>query len=486
MGGISSIMNIAAGALQANQIAMEVVSNNIANVNTPGYTRQSAVLESNSPISINQLKLGTGVQVESVTQASDPYTTQAIQQNTSSLNEYQTEASALSQVESLFNETGSGTLGDAMNNFWNAWQDVANNPSGTTERSALLENAQILTQKFNSMSNDLTQTKEDMNTNIQMGVEQVNELTGQIAALNGQIVAAEADNTPANDLRDQRNSLLQQLSSWVGNVSVEQENGSVTVMTQGGLLLVDGNKNYEFSTQGDMIYYNNVQNDVSNNLTGGQIGGWLNIRDEVVPQYQSNLDELAGTLIRQVNALHSTGYTPSGQTDKDFFDTSQVPASGDNTGAAGYIQLSTDVLDDPANIAAGTIPPAAPGDSSPPGDNENALKIAALQTDDSIQIQKWTISNPGGTPSSSVETTSMDDYYQSLVGDIGITTEAANDNQSFAQSTLNNLQDVQDSVSGVNLDEEMTELLQIQQAYEANSKMITIADDMLQSLLQVQ
>ncbi len=485
MGGISSIMNIAAGALQANQIAMEVVSHNIANVNTPGYTRQSAVLESNSPISINQLKLGTGVQVESVTQASDPYTTRAIQQNTSSLNEYQTEASSLSQLESLFNETGSSTLGDAMNNFWNAWQDVANNPSGTTERSALLENAQILTQKFNSMSNDLTQTKEDMNTNIQMGVQQVNELTGQIAALNGQIVAAEGDKTTANDLRDQRNSLLQQLSSWVGNVSVEQENGSVTVMTQGGLLLVDGNKNYEFSTQGDSIYYNNVQSDVSNNLTGGQIGGWLNIRDEVAPQYQSNLDELAGTLIRQVNALHSTGFTlstpadPTGQTGIDFFDTSQVPASGDNTGAAGYIQLSADVQNNPDNIAAG-------GQSGAPGDNENALKIAALQTDDSIQIQKWTISNPGATPSSSVETTSMDDYYQSLVGDIGITTEAANDNQSFAQSTLDNLQDVRDSVSGVNLDEEMTELLQIQRAYEASSKIITVVDDMLQTLLQVQ
>jgi len=479
MSGISSVLNIAAGALQANQIEMEVVSNNIANVDTPGYARESAVLESNSPISTNQLDLGTGVQVKSVTQAIDPYTTQQIQQNTSSLNEYQTEASALSDLESLFNETESGTLGDAMNNFWNAWQNVANNPGGTTERSALLENGQVLTQTFNSMSNDLAQTKEDMTTNIQTGIEQVNQLTGQIAALNSQIAAAQAGSTSANDLSDQMNNLLQQLSSLVGNVSVEQENGSVTVMTQGGLLLVNGNQNYEFSTQGDSIYYNNIQTDVSNNLTGGQIGGWLDIRDQIVPQYQANLDELAGTLIRQVNALSSTGYTLSGQTGIDFFDTSQVPASGDNTGAAGYIQLSADVQNNPDNIAAG-------GQSGAPGDNGNALKIAALQTDDSIQIRQWTISSPGVTPSSSVETTSMNDYYQSMVGDIGIATEAANDNQSFAQSTLNNLQNVQDSVSGVNLDEEMTELLQIQQAYEANSKMITIADNMVQSLLQVQ
>jgi flagellar hook-associated protein 1 FlgK len=484
MGGINAIMNIARGALQANQIAMEVVSHNIANVNTPGYTRQSAVLESASPVSINQLKIGTGVQVGSVAQASDPYTTRAIQQNTSSLNEYQTEASVLSQLESLFNETGNSTLSNAMNEFWNGWQDVANNPGGTVERTALLEKANILTQKFNSMSNDLTQTKKDMNTNLQMGIEKVNELTGKIADLNDKIVAAEADKIPANDLRDQRNSLLGELSSWLGNVSVEQGNGSVTVLTQGGNLLVDGNNHWDLQQSGNNIYYNNVPNDISKNLTGGQIGGWLDIQDEVVPQYQANLDELAGTLIRQVNALHSTGYTLSGQTGKKFFDNSQVPISGDNMGASGYIQLSTDVLDNPANIAAGSIPPAAPGGSSP-GDNENALKIVALQTDSSIQIRKWTISDRGTSTSNSPQTETTDDYYRTLVGEIGTTTEAANENQSFVQSTLDNLQNVRDSVSGVNLDEELTELLKIQRAYEASSKIISIADEMLQSLLQM-
>jgi len=310
-------------------------------------------------------------------------------------------------------------------------------------------------------------------------------LTGKIADLNDKIVAAEADKTSANDLRDQRNSLLGELSSWLGNVSVEQGNGSVTVLTQGGNLLVDGNNHWDLQQSGNNIYYNNVPSDISKNLTGGQIGGWLDIRDEIVPQYKANLDELAGTLIRQVNALHSTGYTLSGQTGKKFFDNSQVPISGDNTGAAGYIQLSTDVLDNPANIAAGSIPPAAPGDSSP-GDNENALKIVALQTDDSINIQKWTISDRGTSTSNSPQTETMDDYYRTLVGEIGTTTQAANENQSFVQSTLDNLQKLRDSVSGVNLDEELTELLKIQRAYEASSKMISIADEMLQTLLQVQ
>jgi flagellar hook-associated protein 1 FlgK len=481
MGGINAIMNIAAGAIQADQIAMEVVSHNIANVNTPGYTRQSAVLESGSPVSMNQLKIGMGVQVASVAQAFDPYTTRAIQQNTSSLNEYQTEASILSRLESLFNETGNATLSNAMSDFWNSWQDVANNPGGTVERTALLEKAGILTQKFNSLSNDLIQTKKDMNINLQMGIEKVNELTGKIADLNDKIVAAEADQTSANDLRDQRNSLLEELSRSVGNVSVEQGNGSVTVFTQGGNLLVDGNKHWDLQQSGNNIYWNNVPSDISKNLTGGQIGGWLDIRDEIVPQYQANLDELAGTLIQQVNTLHTAGYTLSGGTGtyffQDFLTSPAVPSATDFEGAAAYISLSSDVLGHPENIAAGGV-------SGAPGDNENALNIAAIQTDGSLTIRKWTIGNRGGSTSSSVETTSMDDYYRTLVGEIGITTEAANENQSFIQSRLDNLQDLRDSVSGVNLDEEMTELLKLQRAYEASSKIISIADEMLQSLLQ--
>jgi flagellar hook-associated protein 1 FlgK len=201
----------------------------------------------------------------------------------------------------------------------------------------------------------------------------------------------------------------------------------------------------------------------------------------MVPQYQANLDELAGTLIQQVNTLHTAGYNLSGGTGmyffQDFLTSPAVPSATDFKGAAAYISLSSDVLGHPENIAAGGL-------SGAPGDNENALNIAAIQTDGSLTIRKWTISNRGGSTSNSVETTSMDDYYRTLVGEIGITTEAANENQSFVQSRLDNLRDLRDSVSGVNLDEEMTELLKLQRAYEASSKIISIADEMLQSLLQ--
>jgi flagellar hook-associated protein 1 FlgK len=221
---------------------------------------------------------------------------------------------------------------------------------------------------------------------------------------------------------------------------------------------------------------------VSEELTGGKLGGWLDIRDEIIPQYAANLDELAGTLIQQVNTLHATGYALSGGTGfsffQDFLTPPAVPNAADFQGAAAYISLSFDVLGHPENIAAGRV-------SGEPGDNENALNIAALQTDGTLTIRKWVIEDRGRTLTSSLETGTLDDYYQSLIGEMGILAEEMNENQDFVQSLLTRLEDVRDSVSGVNLDEELAEMMKFQHAYEAASKIIAVVDEMLQSLMQL-
>jgi len=486
MEGIRGIFNIAKGALQANQIALQTVSQNIANVNTPGYTRQKVVLQSEFPMSltlgVNYLKLGLGVHVTSVVQCFDQYTTRTIHQKTSELSEYESKASMLSHLESLMNDVQGQALSQVMNEFWNAWQDVANNPGGMAERTALLEKGRILAQKFNSLSKDLNQIRQNIGRNLQAGIAEVNQLTAQIAELNEKIVSLEADQTTANDLRDRRNGLLEKLSTWVSNVYLEQTNGSVTVLTSEGILLVDGNRNWELSSQGNQIYWNNVERDVSKELTGGKIGGWLDVRDEIVPQYLANLDELAGTLIQEVNTLHLSGYTLAGETGKYFFENlqvaPQVPNPDDYTGAADYLRLSSDVLNHPENIAAG-------GQSGEAGDNENALDILNLQTDGSIQIRKWILSNRGESSSFSLQTETLDEYYQTLVGEMGILTEEMSSNQEFAQTLMNRLGEIRDSISGVNLDEELTEMMKFQRAYEAASKLILVGDEMLKSVLEM-
>ncbi len=469
-------MNIARNAMNTYEVAMNVVGHNIANATTSGYTRQTAVLSSESPLSMGGFQLGMGVEVSSVTQAFDRYTNQAILQNTSVLSENEAKASALAYLEGIFNETAGYGLNEALADFWNAWQDLAGNPGGTPERTALLDKAEALCIQFNSMSRDLNQVINSMNSNLTAGISECNRITSQIAVLNEKIVAAESDGSKANDLRDQRNTLLGNLSALIGNDSFENENGSLTVMTSEGLLLVDGNQSWSFSQAGDQIYYNGVATDVSQRLTGGKIGAWLDVRDEITPQYLANLDELAATLIEEVNTVHSAGYNLSGTRGTDFFEALSNPAV--HSGAAAFMQLSADVQGDPAGIAAG-------GQSGSPGDNENALRMADLQTDDTISIVKWSYQNRGTSNTSTLQSTSFEDFYRALVGEMGILSSGVTQNQEFAQSMLDNLADVRDSISGVNLDEEMTELMKIQRGYEAVSKLIAMADEMLQSLLQI-
>jgi len=466
----------------AHQRAMEVTGHNLANVNTLGYTRQKAVLEAVGPFSTDRIKIGLGVRVGSVIQYVDPFIAGAIAQKTSALAEYDSKRTVFSYVETIFNETSGQGLNQAIQAFWKAWQDLAANPGGTSERTALLERSKALCTQFHTMRSDLQSVEKEMNNRLAGSLEELNRITRQIADLNNRIVAAEAVGTPANDLRDERTRLVEALSSLVGISTFENGEGSLSVSTQTGILLVEGIHSFSLSQEGDQVYWNGIPADVSQKLTGGKIGAWLDIRDEVIPEYIANLDELAGTLIREVNRLHQMGYTLTGETGKNFFEDfrspPQTPNAGDYTGAAGFIRLSTDVDDSPGQIAAGGV-------SGAPGDNENALRIASLETSATLEIRKWSYRNRGASVSSELRIETLNEFYEELVAEVGLLTEEANESQEFSQTLVDELGKLRDSVSGVNLDEEMTELLQIQRAYEAAAKLITTADEMLQSLLEM-
>jgi flagellar hook-associated protein 1 FlgK len=582
MSGISLLLNIARGAMLAQQKGIDVTGHNIANVNTPGYSRQGLILESVEETSLTRLKLGYGVNAASVDQYFDPFTTQSINQKTSSLSENEAKKSILDYVQSLFNDQAGTGLNQAMADFWNAWQDLSNNPGGIPERTALLQKAQNMCDEFQMTRNNLTQTQSHLNVNLTAGIKETNTLIEQIARLNQQIVQAETNGTRANDLRDQRNNLIQNLSQWTDISYLEKDNGSVTVNTKSGVALVDGDHYWTLSQQGDKIYSNNIQNDISNQLTGGKIGAWLDLKDNILPQYIANLDELAGTMIHQVNDLHYNGYTLDGQTDKYFFnppdfpsdvaygtwsgtsiassggvyantapagtfqftvtsaagtgqvgtdaitlgwtgpggtsgsinlDSSYVPGTSvnvsqglqislgngtvvngdtfsiavvpgtpcpDYTGASGTIALSSDVKDTPRNIAASTS--SNPQDT---GNNQNALAIQVL-CDEPASIKKWTYNNRGLTQSSDNSFETMDQYYSILVGDIGMLTDEAGQNQNFYETMINQLQDIRDSVSGVNLEEEMINMMKYQYGFMAASKLVSTSDQMLQTLMQIQ
>jgi len=566
MSGITFVLNIAKGALMAQQKGINVTGHNIANVNTPGFTRQRVILESNAVATTTRLKMGLGVKADTVIQYFDQFTTKNIQQKTSALSEFESKKSILDYLQSIFNETSENGLNKTFEEFWNAWQDLANNPVGVPERTALLQKTSHLCERFHQINEDLLRTKNEMNTNLDVSIHELNIFTRQIATLNERIVAAEASGTTANDLRDQRNNLIEKVSGLIDAAYLEEQNGAIMVMTSSGIALVNGNQSWDLERTGQEIYWNDVPTDISEKLSGGKIGAWMDLRDEIIPQYMANLDELAGTMISQVNGLHYGGYALDNSTNRYFFNpfnmgplqygdpwtgdstvsvggaytgnatktfTFTMDGSGivgtdsftvhwddgqgnngdlpvtptsysnlnvfegiqisfgagnvvdtqtfsvpvfDNSGAARYIALSTDVERQPGRIAAGT----APGE---PGNNENALAIQALQ-DATLLVRKWTYQR-GTDPLSQNQSGTLDEFYTILAGDIGMLDEEMGQGQSFQQTMINQLNEIRDSISGVSLDEEMINLIKYQHAFTAASKLVAASDQMLQDLLSL-
>jgi flagellar hook-associated protein 1 len=492
MSGISFVLNLARGALSAQQQGISVTAHNIANVSTPGYTRQVANFENLTSDTTSPIKLGYGVVVDSVSQYYDRFITQNLQQKESVLQETETKQSTLSYVQSLFNDQSGNGLSQVLSEFWNGWQDLANNPGGIPERTALLQKAEALTERFHTIRSDLTRVQTEVGNSLGAALNDLNKWTGMVADLNQKIVSSESNGSAANDLRDQRNELLKKISGLIEGNSFENGDGSLTFVTTNGLLLVDRAQSWKFSQNGTDIYWNEIPTDVSDRLQGGKIGGLLDLRDETLPQYMANLDELAGTLIKEVNDLHFAGFNLTGVDGIYFFNDFQtppnVPNPGDFTGAAAFIGLSTGangVKNNPENIAAAEVNLPGPSPIALPGDNRNALKILAIQTDSTLAIKKWTYADRGGTISSVPMTLSLDDYYRTLVGDIGVLTEGANQQYDFTKTLVDNLNDIRDSISGVNLDEEMTKLMEMQMAYKAAAKLVTVSDELYTTILQM-
>jgi len=483
MSGISFVLNLARGALSAQQLGIAVTAHNIANVNTPGYTRQRANFENLTSDTNSRIKLGYGVVVDSVSQYYDRFITQNLQQKESVLGETETKKSTLTYIQNLFNDQAGNGLSQVLSEFWNGWQDLANNPSGIPERTALLQKAEALTERFHTIRSDLTRVQNEVGNSLGASLNDLNKWTGLVAELNQKIVSSESIGTAANDLRDQRNELLKKISGLIEGNSFENGDGSVTFVTTNGLLLVDRAQSWKLSQNGSDIYWNEVPTDVSDRLQGGKIGGLLDLRDETLPQYVANLDELAGSIIEQVNVHHLTGYNLSGETGKNFFE--PLPDPLNYSGAAAFIRLSSDVKDKPEAIAAAEANSPGPPPSPLPGDNRNALKIISIQTDATLSIKKWTYADRGVTLPPASMTLSLDDYYRTLVGDIGVLTEGTLQQYDFTKTLVDNLNDVRDSISGVNLDEELTKLMEMQMAYKAAAKLVTISDELYTTILQM-
>lgn len=469
---LSSVFEIGKSSLKLFQVATEVTSENVANVNTPGYSRQRVIFETAPPTTANGFPLGTGVKVATVERYYDSLLQKQLV-NAGTVSSYDTTKSqTLQQIQPIFNEIAQDGLGASISNFFNSWQDLSLNPTGVAERQAVIARAQVMTDQFHYVSRTLDDAITTQNDAIPPLKDDINRITKEIANLNGQIKNTELVYGNANEIRDQRDYLIRTLSEDMGVKYTENTDGTTDVYVTGddgtGTLkdyyLVQGASygNLSLSTTPPSTNYTvtvnavdgtntNVDNNMYSSTDGGALWATLQLRDKYIPDYRTQVNDLASTLVSQVNTIHSASFTPAGATGIDFFDPAATTAAS--------IALSVTQTSQIAASASATTP----------GDNSRAIVMAQL-------VNAKTMS--GGT-------TTFNGYYDALMAQVGLDVQTSNNLVDQDSAFLKQLNSLRDSNSGVSLDEELANLITYQRSYQASAKLITTAEQMLDVLMNM-
>lgn len=460
----NGIMNVGVSGLRAAQVALLTTSHNISNATTPGYNRQQAIQSASTPLANSDGFIGRGVQITTVQRIYNQHLVSQSLQAQSQSSQLDSHYNEIKQIDNLLADTTSG-LTPALHNFFNAVQDVASNPASISSRQAMLSNAEALTARFQQMDQRLSEMREGVNSQITGSVTEINSLAQQIAGLNMNIQAVEAsaNGQPANDLLDQRDALVRDLSRIVNVDVVRQNNGHYNVFIGNGQSLVVGSSAMTLKAvpsssdpQRLVVAMDQQSGEIvlpEHQLQGGSLGGLLAFRSETLDSVQNSFDQLAQGIADTFNDQHVQGLDLQGDSGVDFFTIT------DPDHAARNIRVA---ISDPAKIA------AADSDGGV-SNNINALSLAKLQTENTLQ---------GGTAS-------YQSAYARLVSQVGNKTRELEVTSKAQESMLNQTDQALQSLSGVNLEEEAANLLRYQQMFQASSKVIEIGNSLFDSLLRI-
>lgn len=470
---IGNILNIARTSLVAQRKAMEVTSHNLSNANTEGYTRQRANLVAGEPTPMPTGIYGTGVRVDDVERVRDRFLDASFRDQAASASYSEQRSDLLGRVEGALNEPSDSGLSSTLDAFWSAWSDLANNPTSSTARSSVQERGRQVAETFHQIDAKLDSVKQDAESRLQGQLRTLNEKAARVAELNSRIVSAESGGHTAADLRDDRDRALDRMADIVDIRAREQSNGSVTVFTD-GLNLVDGDQAESLESSVNpgtgRIEIGVVGKSRVIDSPGGSAGAVAEFVNDTLPGYVSRLDTLAGSIVTEINAIHTNqgnpeeGVNPNGNFDVDFF---ADAGAGTDDRTAGGIELSAAVDGDPQEIVAGS------GDGSQnylAGTNDVALQLAGLRDD--------TLAGLGGK--------SVSGYYSSeVVGQVGVDASQAQKSAEADGALLSQISTRRSSQHGVSTDEEMVDLIRHQQAFTAAARLVTTADEMMQTVLEM-
>ena len=458
-------------ALQAQQASLNATGHNIANANTPGFSRRQVRLE--NAISGRQGGIGSGADLEGVARQRSRFIDAQMRVQQQVLGRWEALERAVGSIEGIFNEpagagsTEAGTmfnessglgLSGSFSRFWNAWQDLANVPESGAARAAVRQEADFMVTTLHQYHDKLSNTRNEMDADVGDEVADINEMLDQLAKINAEVPRASFDNGDAGDLQDRRDLIIDELSRRVDISTTESENGQVSVLLAGHNLV-----------QGDHVIHLEVRQIVNEGtsisrvhyaddgaiaqFSEGRLRGLVEVRDKVVPGLLANLDEMAQGLVEEINALHRTGFGRDGGTGVNFFDTEKIDAS--NIAVDDAIKASLN------NIAA-----SSDGNA---GDNGMALALSNLRNSNIL----------------SEGTQTMESFYYEMLGEVGaLSSEAqtmAENHRLFSSQIENRRQ----SVQGVSLNDEASQLVLFQRAYQAAARTVSIIDELLEVTINI-
>lgn len=463
--GLLTALDIGRSGLLAQQLGLTVTGNNIANVNTPGYTRQRVELGSVQPALQQGVLVGRGVRAVSVQQVLDPLVDRRLRTAITDAGEDNLRRDLLGEVSSLLNDLTEPSLGTALDGFFDAADALARNPTGLAERQTVLGAGRALAGELNRRSQGLGALQRNADDRLLGLVGEANDEIDRIASLNQQIASAEVTGQSANELRDQRENALQSLGRKVGISAVETPNGAVRVSLANGPVLVEGGTVVNaLATQGTTPGLDGgLLHEVG--LAGpggfistpasfqtGEFAAIVQVRDTDIPTASTNLDTFTATLASAVNGVQQN----AAARDLDGLSTAAVPLFSGTTAATLSVAIT-----DPRRIAAAR--------STEPGDNQNALALADLRTASQTGF--------GGVSPSG--------WLAAEVARVGQATAQAEDIAAASTQVQAQIQAQRDSISGVSLNEELTNLLRYQYAFQAAARVINVADSVLSELVNL-
>lgn len=455
MSGLNSIMDTSLSALFAAQAGLATTGHNIANANTPGYTRQQVLFAARRPELTPLGAIGRGVDVQGIRRIQDEFLLTNLRSQTARGQSFASVDSALSEVETILGSVDNDMLGKAMSTFFTSWNVMSQPPITPSMKENVVTSAASLVAAFHSVDESLTTLESNIDHSIQLEIGNLNQLLTQIADMNRQIMGAEAGGEPANDLRDQRDLLITKVSG-IAEVAVHERSDGTKDIILAGRTMVSRDSvthfesTYEKTSDGYRLTVVSQGNQQAVQLSVGRLQGLLNSRNVHVREIRDKLDAVAKKMIDEVNNLHAQGRTAD-SSGLQFF-------TGDNIHTIGVNQA---LLNNSSLVATGR--------TTAPGDNDIALAIANL----------------GNVSSGSTGVLTVNDVYRSLLTDLA-------SNRSTYQFMVNNQQNVvasleskMASVSGVSLDEEGASMVRYQNSYNAAAKVISTVQTMYETLLNM-